>query len=682
MTTYIGNRYVPKIIGAWDTSKNTPYESLSIVMHNGDSYTSKTFVPISIDITNTNYWVKTSEFNVQLSSVQNSIISINQSITNLTNSVNSNSQDITSIEGQIDTINSQLNTINSLLGVGATLPSKTITKTTSAEINTEIASYVTNGYKVIFPEKEFVLNAPILIPNKAKIDFNNCTFKRQPTFIFDMVKTSGTSFSDIHIQNLYIDGNKDADSLTGASASQMFSGLALDASNSIIENITVYNTVNNEDNLGSASGVLITGSYNLLSNINAYNNVGTGIYFIGTTNNILNNSKTFNNTWSGISTNNTGFSLFNNLISYSNNASNISINGKNNIVNGVQTTNAGYSGLNIGHSESVNFSSDNTVISNVNTTSNNYEGITINNSSYVSLNNIYSNGNSKAGNTREEIRVINSSYVKINNAKLYNTIGKISNGIRVYGGIGHTLSSSEISNCNAGVYLDNNSSISLSNTVNIHDCTFGIYTTSDLNTQVIGTRFSNNTTAISLNTTTGIQIVKPVFLNNTTNITGTNVSSSLLDYYNSTYNVNYKSFGNSSLYNKKDSVANNTTTNFFTHNMDLHGRCIIDYIIYLVYPASSTQGILMALHGISVVQRLGNGTFSFNSTFTPLSTSSTIGGITANITPSFTTDTTNNTFTFTINQTNSNSVACSITIKAELSYLVGNNFTQENITLN
>lgn len=63
---YVGNRYVPKVVGVWDNTKNTPYESLSIVLWAENSYTSKKNVPIGIDITNTDYWVVTGNYNGQV----------------------------------------------------------------------------------------------------------------------------------------------------------------------------------------------------------------------------------------------------------------------------------------------------------------------------------------------------------------------------------------------------------------------------------------------------------------------------------------------------------------------------------------------------------------------------------------------------------------------------------------
>ena len=72
MTTqqYIGARYVP-IFGRkgeksieWDNSKS--YEPLTVVLHEGNSYTSRQFVPAGIDIKNEDFWALTGNYNAQV----------------------------------------------------------------------------------------------------------------------------------------------------------------------------------------------------------------------------------------------------------------------------------------------------------------------------------------------------------------------------------------------------------------------------------------------------------------------------------------------------------------------------------------------------------------------------------------------------------------------------------------
>lgn len=65
---YIGARYVPKLVGEWDSTKETAYEPLIIVTYQGNSYTSRQYVPAGIDISNTEYWVLTGNFNGQIES--------------------------------------------------------------------------------------------------------------------------------------------------------------------------------------------------------------------------------------------------------------------------------------------------------------------------------------------------------------------------------------------------------------------------------------------------------------------------------------------------------------------------------------------------------------------------------------------------------------------------------------
>ena len=86
MNQYIGARYVPLIFGEW--VQNQSYEPLTVVLYQGDSYTSKCAVPSGVPITNTQYWVKTGDFNAQLASFQTNLN------TALNNSYNALSHDM------------------------------------------------------------------------------------------------------------------------------------------------------------------------------------------------------------------------------------------------------------------------------------------------------------------------------------------------------------------------------------------------------------------------------------------------------------------------------------------------------------------------------------------------------------------------------------------------------------
>lgn len=62
---YVGARYVPKFADPLEWSNNRTYEALTVVTHNGGSYTSKKPVPVGINITDENYWVLTFNYNAQ-----------------------------------------------------------------------------------------------------------------------------------------------------------------------------------------------------------------------------------------------------------------------------------------------------------------------------------------------------------------------------------------------------------------------------------------------------------------------------------------------------------------------------------------------------------------------------------------------------------------------------------------
>lgn len=75
---YVGHRYVPKIFGEWD--KQNEYEGLSIVTHQGASYTSKKRVPVGIDILNEEFWVVTGNYDSQVENYRQEVNAMKDSV--------------------------------------------------------------------------------------------------------------------------------------------------------------------------------------------------------------------------------------------------------------------------------------------------------------------------------------------------------------------------------------------------------------------------------------------------------------------------------------------------------------------------------------------------------------------------------------------------------------------------
>lgn len=65
-TQYIGARYVPLFAEPIEWDKTKQYEPLTIVTHEGNSYTSRQFVPTGIEITNETFWALTGNYNAQI----------------------------------------------------------------------------------------------------------------------------------------------------------------------------------------------------------------------------------------------------------------------------------------------------------------------------------------------------------------------------------------------------------------------------------------------------------------------------------------------------------------------------------------------------------------------------------------------------------------------------------------
>lgn len=70
---YIGARYVPLFMGTWDDTKT--YEPLSIVLYQGNSYTSRQSVPAGIQLDDETYWAETGNYNAQVEAYRQEVLS-------------------------------------------------------------------------------------------------------------------------------------------------------------------------------------------------------------------------------------------------------------------------------------------------------------------------------------------------------------------------------------------------------------------------------------------------------------------------------------------------------------------------------------------------------------------------------------------------------------------------------
>ena len=75
---YIGARYTPKFMGAWDAQ--TVYAALSVVYANEQSYVSRKTVPAGTELSNTEYWVKSADWNAQVAEYNRNVENYNKNV--------------------------------------------------------------------------------------------------------------------------------------------------------------------------------------------------------------------------------------------------------------------------------------------------------------------------------------------------------------------------------------------------------------------------------------------------------------------------------------------------------------------------------------------------------------------------------------------------------------------------
>ena len=112
-TQYIGARYVP-IFGRkgetsieWDNT--APYEPLTIVLHQGNSYTSRQYVPTGIDINNDDFWANTGNYNAQIEQYRQETLNAQQSANSALSLAQTNATDIAALGANITDLNNRFN---------------------------------------------------------------------------------------------------------------------------------------------------------------------------------------------------------------------------------------------------------------------------------------------------------------------------------------------------------------------------------------------------------------------------------------------------------------------------------------------------------------------------------------------------------------------------------------------
>ena len=87
---YVGARYVPVFANPPEWNDTRGYEPLTIVLHEGNSFTSTQYVPSGVDINNTVYWVETGNWNAQIEAYRQEVLRFDGRITQNADGIKAN----------------------------------------------------------------------------------------------------------------------------------------------------------------------------------------------------------------------------------------------------------------------------------------------------------------------------------------------------------------------------------------------------------------------------------------------------------------------------------------------------------------------------------------------------------------------------------------------------------------
>lgn len=89
---YVGARYVPVFADPLEWSDTIGYEPLTVVLHEGNSYTSRQSVPVGVDIGNATYWAETGNYNAQIEAYRREVLAYDGRITANANAIAAEAQ--------------------------------------------------------------------------------------------------------------------------------------------------------------------------------------------------------------------------------------------------------------------------------------------------------------------------------------------------------------------------------------------------------------------------------------------------------------------------------------------------------------------------------------------------------------------------------------------------------------
>lgn len=112
VTQYVGARYVPLFANPAQWSSEREYEPLTIVLYQGNSFTSMQYVPVGIDITNEEFWAQTGNYNAQIELYRQEVREYTKKIDKLENTQAQQGAAIETLNTKVETQGEAINVLD------------------------------------------------------------------------------------------------------------------------------------------------------------------------------------------------------------------------------------------------------------------------------------------------------------------------------------------------------------------------------------------------------------------------------------------------------------------------------------------------------------------------------------------------------------------------------------------
>lgn len=112
VTQYVGARYVPLFANPAQWSSEREYEPLTVVLYQGNSFTSMQYVPIGIDINNEEFWAQTGNYNAQVEQYRQEVREYTKKVATLENTQTQQGATIETLKSTTENLGNSVNALN------------------------------------------------------------------------------------------------------------------------------------------------------------------------------------------------------------------------------------------------------------------------------------------------------------------------------------------------------------------------------------------------------------------------------------------------------------------------------------------------------------------------------------------------------------------------------------------